>query len=140
MSIRVEGVDRLTRKLDAMPQRTIDSVYDEMEDIGEDLKAVSQQRAPMLTGELRAQAYVTSSRGVNSASVEVGYDGPEGYLIPMHEGGWRNLRAWGNDYGPTRIEKWTTPGSGPKFIEGPFAETLAVNRRRIRNAVRRGLR
>lgn len=140
MSIEVKGVERLTRKLDTMPQRTIDSAYDELEDIGEDLKAVSQARAPFRPGggeHLRYQAYSTPTRGVNSASVEVGYDGPDDYLLVQHEGGWENFMG---EYGPKRIEHYTTAGSGSKFLENPWTESLPANKRRVRDAVRRGLR
>ncbi len=139
MGFKVEGIERLVRRLEATPARVNARMADELEDVGADLKAVSQSRAPMLTGELRAQAYSEVYKSPGGASVEVGYDGPPEYLLVQHEGGWKNLKAWGNSYGPTRIENYTTPGTSSKFLENPWTEGLPSYKRRVREAVRKGL-
>ncbi len=136
MGFRVEGIERLVRRLEATPARVNARMADELEDIGANLKAVSQSRAPMLTGELRAQAYSEVYKSPTGASVEVGYDGPPDYLLVQHEGGWRRHPSSGE---PTRIENYSTPGTSSKFLERPWLESLPTNKRRVREAVRKGL-
>lgn len=143
MSMSLEGADRLQRKLDALPDNVNDEVYDEIRDFGDDVKDRSKERAPYRPGDsdhLRDHAYSHPSKTPNGAECEIGYDGPQDYLMVQHEGGWLDLVAWGVHYGPTRIENYTTPGTGPKFLEAPFAEMKPEGRARITGAAKRGLR
>lgn len=138
MASSLVGLEKLNKRLDAIPRRVRDEVHDELEDIGKDLKEASQGVVPYDQGDLRDAAYSRPSKHENGASVEVGYEGLP-YIIVQHEGGWRNLVAWGREMGPTRIRNYTTPGTGPKFLEAPFAERKAQYKVRIRNAAIRGL-
>lgn len=134
MGFKVEGIDRLTRKLEAMPRRVEAQTRDELEDIGEDLKEESQSRVSVQSGELKDSAYSRMQRSENGPAVEVGYEGLP-YIIPHHEGFWRNFRG---EYGPLEMDY---PGGGqPKWHERSFLEGLPSYKRRIQGAVRRGLR
>ena len=139
---KVSGDARLERRLTTMPTRVLDEVEDEIKQIGEDLKRESVALAPFRPNEdenpqhLRMQAYTDPSRTNNSVHNEIGYDGPQDYLLVQHEGGWLNYRG---EYGPKRIENYTTPGTGPKFLESPFAENKDNYKRRLRAAAKRGM-
>jgi hypothetical protein len=137
MGFGVEGVDRLVGKLEAMPARVKFSVVSELDDIGKDLKADSQAVAPFEEGDLRAQAYSGVFESGDDPYLEMGYDGPRDYLLVQHEGGWRNFMG---QYGPKRIENYTTPGTGPKFLERPWLENKPRYKVAVKDAVRKGLR
>lgn len=151
--VRVEGAYRVASKLERIDLNVKLSTRAEMHDIGDDLKNESQRLAPYRPGHsedegeggdnmhLREHAYSDVSKvGPDITELEVGYEGPPGYLLVQHEGGWRNLRAWGRDYGPTQIRNYTTSGTRSKFLEAPWVASLPSNKGRIRGAVRRGLR
>ncbi len=138
--MRLEGVDRLTRKLNASPARVERRAKDTLSDVGADLKGRSQSVAPYRPGEsdhLRDHAFSEVSSGRGGPELQVGYEGPQDYLLVQHEGGWLNFMG---TEGPKRIENYTTPGTGPKFLETPYLENKNRYKREIADAVRRALR
>src|SRR5215212_4161890 len=145
---RVNGGAQVTAKLNSMHSRTMDECRDELRDIGGDLWGRSITMAPYRPKQpgadepkhLREYAFMDVTGTQDHIELEVGYDGPRDYLLVQHEGGWKDLVAWGVHYGPTRIENYTTPGTGPKFLERPWAASLPRNRARLVEAVRRGVR
>jgi hypothetical protein len=137
MPIRVEGVERLVAKLDRITPSVYDELGDELDSIGSDLKAKSVSVAPFREGDLRESAYHNLHASYPDLEMTVGYDGPPDYLLVQHEGGWENFMG---EYGPKRIENYTTPGTGPKFLENPWTQNKAQYKRRSQQAARRGLR
>ncbi len=134
--MRVDGVGRLSAKLSAIPPRTERSIRDELGDVGEDLKRRSQDVAPKDTGHLRKQAFSDVSRGVGGPSVEIGYNGPANYLLVQHEGMWLNFMG---NQGPKDIQNYTTPGTGPKFLERPWLASKGGYVEDIKDAAREGV-
>ena len=137
--MRLDGVGRLTRKLNASPERLRRGAAESLSGIGDDLKGRSQSQAPYRPGgsdHLRDHAYSEVSRDRRGASLEVGYDGPDGYLFVQHEGMWQNFLG---HQGPKEIENWTTAGTGPKFLEGPFVANKERYKRELAAALRRAL-
>lgn len=138
--MKVEGIDKLVSRFDTLPRHIGSEVTDELQDIGDDLKDASQAVAPYAPGDsehLRDKAYSHVDSTANGATLEVGYDGPQGYLLVQHEGGWKNYRG---QYGPLRISDYTTPGTGPKFLEKPWLAMKPRAIQRVRDAVQRGMR
>lgn len=137
MSMRAEGFDRLAAKLEASPGRVESEFRTTMSRIGLDLYGKSIRRAPFEEGDLRAAGDWDLHGAKFSPELEVFYDGPPGYLLVQHEGGWENFMG---QYGPKQIENYTTPGTGPKFLEGPFLENKPRYKQAMRSAARKGLR
>ncbi len=138
--MKLVGVDRLARKLSASPARVERRAKDTLSDAGQDLKGRSQSVAPYRPGEsdhLRDHAFSEVSSGRGGPELQVGYEGPEGYLYVQHEAHWENFMG---RYGPKDIENYTTPGTGPKFLEAPYLENKDRYKREIADAVRRALR
>ncbi len=137
--MRVNGVGKLTAKLSAMPPRTQKRVKVELGEVGKDLKGKSQSLAPYRPGEkehLRDKAFSEVSKGTGGPSLEVGYDGPNGYLFVQHEGMWLNYMG---NRGPKRIRNYTTPGTGAKFLERPWLAGKRAYVEGIKEAAREGM-
>ena len=117
MSIETSGFDRLAARFVSAASAAPKAGAAAMEEVGSDLKAASQAVVPYEQGDLRDAAYSSVSGG-DDPELEVGYSGLP-YIWVQHEGGWISFMGTGE---PKRIEHWTTPGTGPKFLEGPFAE------------------
>ena len=134
MSMKAQGVDKLIAKFSAIPKRVGSEVGSELRDIGGDLKDESQSRVSVVTGALRDSVYVQTDSSGEKVSVEVGAQGLP-YIIPNHEGMWRNL---GGKYGPHTM---TYPSGGEsKWLEKPFLEGAPSYKKRVRDAVQRGVR
>jgi hypothetical protein len=140
MSIEVDGIGSLVSRLGDIPDDVADELRPTLRRIGSDLHRKSLTVAPFLEGDLRAAGFADPIGGGHTPGVEVGYNGPRDYLAVQHEGGWRNLIAWGREMGPTRIENYTTPGTGPKFLERPWLENKGRYSEALQDAARRGLR
>lgn len=137
MGFRVEGLNGLVAKLEAIPGQAAGEMRDEMERIVKDAEGKSVRVAPFEDGDLRASSYSFVDGPRMRPVGEVGYIGPEGYLLVQHEGGWENFMG---KYGPKRIENYTTPNTGPKFLEAPWLENKPRYQVAIKDAVKRGLR
>lgn len=133
-------VSKLTAKLTALPKTTERDIRDSLEESGEDLKKRSQAVAPYRPGDtvhLREKAYSEVSRGVGGPTLEVGYNGPRGYLFVQHEGSWLNHMGY---RGPVDINNYTTPGTGSHFLSGPWARYKSRYVRDLKEDARKGLR
>lgn len=137
MAARVEGVSRLLSRFQSTPRRVEGEVASTLRGIGRDLKSESQSVAPFKEGDLRASWFDDVTRDANGATLEAGYDGPRDYLLVQHEGGW--LNHMGRN-GPVDIRNYTTPGTGPKFLERPFAANLPKYKKAVKEAMQRALR
>jgi plasmid stabilization system protein ParE len=70
-------------------------------------------------GTLRSRWDIGVIADEKHAEVQVTFD--TAYAAVMHEGGWLTGRLAG-----VRIKNWSTPGNGPKFIEGKLRAYKAV--------------
>lgn len=135
MRFKVEGVEKLTAKLNSIPSQVERQTRDELSDIGDDINTRSAAAAPLDEGALRASVYKRISRGPGGPELDVGFEGLP-YIIPMHERGWLNFMG---RYGPKRIEKYHG-GGGEKFLERPFLENKTRYSMALKNAAKKGVR
>lgn len=131
MGVRVEGADRLIHKFQRAPALAKFAIVSELHDVGKDLKEKSQAVAPLDEGDLRDHAYSRPAEG--GLGTEVGYEGLP-YIIPQHEGGWRNHMG---KNGPVEIQNYTTPGTQSKFLEAPWLENKERYIKAVKDAARR---
>lgn len=82
-------------------------------------KSPTVPMAAHLGGTLRSRWDVSAIADEKHAEVQVTFN--TAYAAVMHEGGWLTGRLAG-----VRIKNWSTPGSGPKFIEGKLRAYKAV--------------
>lgn len=76
------------------------------------------QLAPLETGRLRESARVDTERDdENGYRREVSFNTP--YAAVQHEGGWETGPLAGH-----RIRRYTTPGTGPKYLEAPLKRAI----------------
>jgi len=145
MRFKVEGVEKLTAKFNAIPSRAQREAGDELSDIGDDINTRSAAAAPVGTNDpdsrdedtktLRSSTYKRIIRGPGGPELDAGFEGLP-YIIPMHERGWLNFMG---RYGPKRIEKYHH-GGGEKFLERPWLENKPRYSAALNNAVKRGIR
>lgn len=138
MSITVRGLDRLSARWNGITDLVEASLDSEITDVANDVLDESQALAPYLTGDLRDSAFLKSSRKRGGVEVTFGYEGLP-YILVQHEGGWNDLVAWGVHYGPTKIRNYTTPGTGKKFLERPWAASLPATKKRLQDATKRAI-
>lgn len=119
------GVSKLQYRFKHISELTEKETVKELKEIGEDLKAESQDVVPYREGDLRNSAYVNQFWEDGNPYVEVGYRAE--YSIAVHE----NLDP--------NVE-WTTEGTGPKFLERPYAANKTRYAERLKDAGRRALR
>ena len=137
--MKIEGLGRYKAKVEASPGRVRRGVVAAMNTIGPDLKRRSQAVAPYRPGDaehLRDKAYYSVGRSGGDPFVEVGYEGPAAYLLVQHEGSWENFMG---SRGPKDIENYTTPGTGPHFLSGPWLANREAYARDVMDAIREGL-
>ncbi|MDP9488510.1 MAG: minor capsid protein [Actinomycetota bacterium] len=135
MSISTDGFDRLAARFVSAANAAPKAGASAMEEVGKDLKAASRAVVPYEQGDLRDAAYSSVSGG-DDPELEVGYSGLP-YIWVQHEGGWINHMGRN---GPVRIENYTTPGTGAKYLEGPWAENKERYAEEIAEAVVRPLK
>ncbi len=129
---RVDGTGKLLGRLQSVSGRVERNLRDSLGDSAEDLLDRSRERAPYRDGQLRDAGYIGRQRN----GYEVGFkDLP--YIIVQHEGAWINFMG---RYGPKRIENYTTPGTGPKYLEGPWLGNKERYKASARAATKRALR
>ncbi len=117
------GVTKLRHKFSEISRLTETETTTTLEDIGRDLLTKSRAVTPKDTGDLRASGYYDITRGQEGPALEVGYT--KEYAIYQHE----NL-----------FENYTTPGTGPKYLENPFLENKGRYVEMLRDAARRPIR
>lgn len=132
MSGKVEfkiSVGKLNEKLRAaMPAARLE-VKKEMYQFANEVLGVSLERVPMDTGALANSGRVEPpTDNGNEISVKLGYGGVAvNYAWHVHENMNPNVR-------------WSRPGSGPKYLEGPLKEVQDTFPGRIKDAVARGFK
>jgi hypothetical protein len=119
--MRVEGLDRLQAKLRRAETSVGSGVEKRVREAGEDLLSRSVPVTPLDESTLRQSGNVQPQTGVfrdfGGVYVTVGFDAEYGWAV--HE---------------TLDANWSTPGTGGKFLESPFAE----NRDRYINFIKDG--
>lgn len=99
-----------------------------------DVNARAIPLTPMLTGHLRGSAVTeVVEDDAREFRMEVSFNTP--YAAAQHEGGW----VTGPNAG-VRIKNYTTPGTGPKYLESPLKAMLPRYRDVIGKSVAVALR
>jgi hypothetical protein len=110
VNVTVEGRQELVRKLDASRRGGIDGATRGLRLSGEDLLGKAIGVTPLDEATLRQSGSVQPTTGVftdfGGAYVTVGFDTE--YALAVHE--------------MPDGTSWTTPGTGSKYLESPFAE------------------
>jgi hypothetical protein len=129
ISLSVSGIDKLKERLAASGAAVRKSVAAEMYQFSEEVMAASKEVVPVDTGALMATGHVELPvEDGDVVTVTLGYgDTAVGYALYVHE-----------DMSPTT--KWTRPGSGPKYLEGPLKERQDSLPGRLLDAYKRGLK
>ena len=124
--MKLNGTKKLTRRLERMEKAIPEAVKAEVKESREHLAIASARVCPVDTTTLVSSQYDVPIDGGMGA--EVGYSGDAAeYMNIVHE----NLDPDVN---------WTKPGSGSKFLEGPFLENRDRYAKNIKNAARRAAR
>lgn len=93
-------------------------------EVGEDLLSKSLPLTPKDDNDLRLSAGTRPVKQPKGPAVRVGYG--MDYALAVHE--------MSDDE-----TDWTTPGTGAKYLEGPFAENKKRYASHIKNAARKGV-
>lgn len=117
LTVKVEGLEELNRKLNQIPKKAKDEVTKELMDIIFDLQGESQRRAPLDTGALRGSAFAE----MNGLEGTVGFE--EIYALYQHEG----------------VDFNHPKGGEAKFLENPFKEKMKKYIKAIGDAVKRAV-
>lgn len=124
MKLQQKDLARLTRKLEGA-QKDTTPVERAVAEVGEDLLGRSLDLAPKESGDLRRSGNSRPYDGPGGPGVSVGYDAV--YALAVHE-----MLSDEVD--------WSTPGTGPKYLEAPFVENKQRYARYIKDSVRKGFR
>lgn len=122
MKLQQKDLKRLQRKLDAA-QNTA-PIERAVNEAGEDLLGRSLDVAPKEIGDLRGSGNSRPYSTPRGPAVIVGYDSE--YAEAVHE----------------KLDKavnWSTPGTGPKYLERPYLENKERYKKHIKDAARKGL-
>lgn len=129
MRIEVEGVEALKAKFAVIPGRVDTNVNRAVAESGEDLLTqclMVTPIAPVFGGELRRSGYVHHMPG----EAKVGFSAD--YAFYVHEMG---ITVY-----PERAPiHWTAPGTGAKFLTGPFNINKGRYANHIKDAARKGI-
>jgi hypothetical protein len=126
-TIEVEGRKRLRAKQEKVAKSVRSNVYRAVAEVGEALLQEAMPGVPLEHGELRQSGYVDHAPGI----ADVGFSAP--YAVYVHE--------MGISVYPERAPiNWTTPGTGAKFLTGPFLRNRDRYKSHIFDAARKGLR
>lgn len=123
MKLQRQDLARLTRKLEAAQKDTA-PVERAVAEVGEDLLGRSLDVTPKESGDLRRSGNSRPYDEPGGPGVSVGYDAE--YALAVHE-----MLSDEVD--------WSTPGTGPKYLEGPFLQEKARYAKHIKDSVRKGL-
>jgi hypothetical protein len=120
----IDGVNRLIMRFEEAAKGTEFQVVSTLDDIGDDLlENQSKPVTPYEHGPLRDSGYYGILEGSKGPVLEVGYDTP--YALRWHE---------------ELAQNYTTPGTGPKYLEGPFIKNRARYARALMDSARKLLR
>lgn len=127
--MEVENLGRLISKLEAAKKGGVKGAELAARLSADDLQSRSVPVTPKREGTLRASANVQPETGVfrtkDGFYVTFGYDTEYAYAV--HEL-------------PNEETEWTTPGTGSKYLEGPFAENKPRYAKAIMEATKKGVR
>lgn len=116
----------LIKRLDNAAKNTEDEVARRLKLSAEDLLSKSIPLTPREYGDLRASGNVTPlAHDANGPFLEVGFDSE--YALAVHE-------MLGEEI------DWTTPGTGPKYLETPLEQNRARYVEYIKDGAREMLR
>ncbi len=119
MKIDVQGRKKLAAKLQQASRDVQSRVNRAVREVGEDALGKAIPRTPLEHGALRQSGYVAHRPG----EAVVGFAKP--YAVYVHE------------FPPGTT--FTTPGTGNKFLTGPFLENRERYKKHILDAARKGL-
>lgn len=133
MKVTMEGRARLAAKLKKASADVQTNVNRAVAEVGEDLLTVVMPGVPMSAGpdagDLRRSGYVDHSK---PGIADVGFSAP--HAVFVHEMG-----EEGGVYPERAPINWTTPGTGAKYLTGPFLLNRARYKDYIMDAARKGL-
>lgn len=122
--MEVEGIPRLVAKLEAAKRGGLAGAALAVRLAGEDLLAASLPLTPKQEGTLRQSGSVDYGMGAAGPYARVGYG---------------TRYAWAVHEMPNEETNWTTPGTGSKYLETPFAENKDAYAAAIMAATKKGL-
>lgn len=117
------GVNKLVMRFTAASRQTEFQTVSTLDEIGKDLLGKSKEVTPKDEEDLRDSGYAGVFQGPEGPMLEVGYQ--TDYALRLHE---------------ELFENYTTPGTGPKYLERPFLENQSRYREMLMDAARRPLR
>jgi hypothetical protein len=137
--VHMKGLEKRLRVI----EKTVPDEMDEARrESAKDLLERVRNRTPMAPlpggGDLRDDLNV--SHGPRESRVGFSPGKSSDYAWVQHEGGWVDFMGSEHPDTSKKIENYTTPGTGPKFLEGPMLENRARYKRNIAQAVKRGLK
>lgn len=136
----VRGAEELIKKLKAIaakfPDRVASAIYIEAQEI----MTESKRRVPVARdgGVLRASGQVSQPvRNWRHISVLLSYGGAaEAYALAVHEHlSEHSPPSWVKAEESGKGINWTTPGTGPKFLEGPINEAQPTLAQKIADRI-----
>ncbi len=140
MKVSVEGRKQLALKLKKAAHDSKSNLDAERKRSAEHLLSVALPVTPMSAGkergELRRSGYVDHTL-IRDSSV-VGFSAP--YAVFVHEMMDRTDQPDADESdNPDLKINWTTPGTGPKFLTGPFNQWRKVYAENMKKAALRGI-
>jgi hypothetical protein len=117
MKFEVEGQKELNRVLKSIPEKGKKAAEHELDIILLDLQGKAQDRAPVLTGDLRGSAY-HNQKGLTG---EVGFSSP--YALRQHE----------------ELSYRHPQGGEAKYLENPYKENAKRYIKAIGDAVKKAV-
>jgi crotonobetainyl-CoA:carnitine CoA-transferase CaiB-like acyl-CoA transferase len=120
VGFEIQGHLELRKGLERMRGRMLDTVAKEMDKGMMNVEARSKPVTPLRYGLLRAATYTTPARAEGGAITASIYNN-QFYAKYVHE--------------RKGLIHWTTPGTGPKFIEAPLREAVPEIQESIQKAL-----
>ena len=126
IKIEIVNLAEFSKKMDALPGAVLAEAAQTLREEAEEVMTRSKELVPVDTGTLRSTGHVPPTRRErNTVEVDMAYGGPAAaYAVHVHE----NIKAGIH---------WSVPGTGPKFLERPYIESLQKIPDRLREAFKR---
>ena len=126
IKIEITNLKDFEKKMNAFPGQVVEEAALVLREEAEEVMTRSKELVPVDTGTLRSTGHVPPTRRErNTVEVDMAYGGPAAaYAVHVHE----NIKAWIH---------WSVPGTGPKFLERPYVESLQKIPDRLREAFKR---
>lgn len=124
----------VTSTFDFDEERVKTEVAAELYQWCEERMAVSKERVPVKHGHLRSTGKVEKPVwDGNEVSVTMGYGGPS------DDGAYVDYAGAVHEMMDSSVH-WTTPGTGPKYLENPIKEDIKALPGRLGDGFKRGLK